>query len=238
VVKKFLKMIFNAVLIAALVFLIVLIITSTAANLTTRSLIFNPEDSIQPYPVAIIFGAGLNRDGSPSTVLRDRVATGVDLYKSGKVKKLLMSGDNRFLNYNEPGAMQQYAISQGVPETDIVMDYAGRRTYDTCYRAKHIFQLESAVLVSQDYHLPRAVFTCKELGLPAIAVRADRRTYRSLPSLIWKVREMPATLTAFVEVWLTHPQPVLGEPEPIFIAPQSEESSRHIMRKDGPTERL
>ncbi|MHC1784492.1 MAG: vancomycin high temperature exclusion protein [Anaerolineaceae bacterium] len=222
-VKKILKMILNAIIIAALVFLVVLVISSVAANLSTRSLIFNPEDSIPAHPVAIIFGAGLNRDGTPSTVLRDRVATGVDLYKTGKVRKLLMSGDNRFLNYNEPGAMQQYAISLGVPETDIVLDFAGRRTYDTCYRAKHIFQVESAVLVSQDYHLPRAVFTCKELGLPAIGVRADRRTYRSLPSLIWKVREMPATLTAFVEVWLTHPLPVLGKPEPIFLKPQSEE---------------
>lgn len=221
-IKKAFKMFINAILIAVLVFLVLLIFTNLAAYFTTRSLIFNPEEDFPMQPAAIVFGAGLNRDGSPSTVLRDRVATGVDLYKSGKVEKLLMSGDNRFLHYNEPGAMQQYAISLGVPVEDIVLDYAGRRTYDTCYRAMHIFQVPAAVLVSQDYHLARAVFTCRELGLTAVGVRADRRTYRSLPSMLWKIREMPATLTAFWEVWIARPLPVLGDQEPIAFNRQYE----------------
>ncbi len=85
-------------------------------------------------------------DGSPSSVLKDRVATAADLYNSGKINKILMSGDNRYLNYNEPGAMKAYALELGIPEYDIVLDYAGRRTYDTCYRAKEIFQLSSAIL--------------------------------------------------------------------------------------------
>ena len=89
--------------------------------------------------VAIVFGAEVKRDGTPSTVLRDRVETAVELYKNGKVKKLLMSGDNRFVNYNEPESMRQYALKLGMPDSDIVLDYAGRRTYDTCYRAKEIF---------------------------------------------------------------------------------------------------
>ncbi len=206
----------NALLIAASITLAVLIITNLAAYIFSRSLIFNPEDSPQK-PVAIVFGAGLNRDGSPSSILRDRVTTAVDLYFKGKVKKLLMSGDNRFLNYNEPGAMEKFAINLGVPQEDIITDFAGRRTYDTCYRAKYIFKVESAILVSQDYHLPRAVFTCQALGLPSVGVRADLRTYRSLPSTYWRIREMPATLTAFLEVWITHPLPVLGDPEPIIV---------------------
>jgi SanA protein len=209
-------MLLNAILIAASIILAVLVITNLAAYINSRSFIFNPEDSPQK-PVAIVFGAGLNRDGTPSSVLRDRVTTAVELYFSGKVKKLLMSGDNRFDNYNEPGSMQKFAIELGVPQEDIIMDFAGRRTYDTCYRAKQIFKVESAILVSQDYHLPRAVFTCQALGLPSIGVRADRRTYRSLPSAFWRLREMPATLTAFLEVWITHPLPVLGDPEPITI---------------------
>src|SRR5688572_3809580 len=89
--------------------------------------------------VAIVFGAGLLRDGSAGPVLSDRVETAVNLYKAGKVDKLLMSGDNRFVEYNEPEAMRQYALDVGVPDEDIVLDYAGRRTYDTCYRAKYIF---------------------------------------------------------------------------------------------------
>jgi vancomycin permeability regulator SanA len=107
--------------------------------------------------VAIIFGAGLRFDGTPTAMLRDRILTGADLYFSGKVEKLLMSGDNRFIEYNEPEAMRQFALSVGVPDDAIVLDYAGRRTYDTCYRAKTIFGLDRALLVTQDFHLPRAL---------------------------------------------------------------------------------
>ncbi len=162
--------------------------------------------------VAIVFGAGLQWDGTPSPVLRDRVATAADLYFSGKVKKILMSGDNRFLDYNEPGAMLNYALDLGVPREDIVLDYAGRRTYDTCYRAKAIFGLTDAVLVTQAFHLPRAVFTCNSLGLPAEGVIADRRKYVTGANM----REIPAGVVALWDVWIAHPLPVLGDPEPIF----------------------
>lgn len=167
-------------------------------------------------PVAIVFGAGLRRDGSPTLVLRDRVETAAELYKQGKVLKLLMSGDNRFEYYNEPEAMRQYALQLGVPDEDIVLDYAGRRTYDTCYRAGEIFGVKQAVLVTQFFHLPRAIYTCNMLGVEAVGVDADRAYYRKLARLVWNVRELPATLTALVDVHLTHPLPVLGEPEPIF----------------------
>lgn len=167
-------------------------------------------------PVAIVFGAGLWWDGSPSPVLRDRVATAAQLYFAGKVKKLLMSGDNRFLDYNEPGAMQEYALKLGVPEEDIVLDFAGRRTYDTCYRAREIFGLERAILVTQAFHLPRALYTCNQLGLRAIGVQADLRDYRRGARLYWQSREIPATLVALFELHVTRPLPVLGKPEPIF----------------------
>jgi SanA protein len=163
---------------------------------------------------AIVFGAGLTADGRPTAVLQDRVATAAALYKGGKVEKILMSGDNRFINYNEPGAMKAYAIELGVPEDDIVLDYAGRRTYDTCYRALEIFQLTEAVLVTQGFHLPRALYTCRVLGLDVVGVSADLRPYRD--SGFWGIREIPASLIAFVQVHLTHPEPVLGDPEPIF----------------------
>jgi vancomycin permeability regulator SanA len=167
-------------------------------------------------PVAIVFGAGLRRDGTPTLVLRDRVETAAELYKQGKVSKLLMSGDNRFEYYNEPEAMRQYARQLGIPDEDIVMDYAGRRTYDTCYRAGAIFGIKQAVLVTQLFHLPRAIYTCNNLGVEAVGVEADRTYYRKITRLFWTMRELPATLTALVEVHLTHPLPVLGEPEPIF----------------------
>jgi SanA protein len=166
--------------------------------------------------VAIVLGAGLQRDGTPSPVLRDRVAAAAELYFAGKVEKLLLSGDNRFLNYNEPGAMRNYALSLGVPDNALVLDYAGRRTYDTCYRARAIFGVDKAIVVTQGFHLPRALFLCNALGVKASGFSADRREYNRVSSLYWDMRELPATLVALWEAKITHPLPVLGDPEPIF----------------------
>ncbi len=174
-------------------------------------------EQVPETPVAIVFGAGLWWDGSPSPVLRDRVATAAQLYFAGKVKKLLMSGDNRFLDYNEPGAMQEYALKLGVPKEDIILDFAGRRTYDTCYRAREIFGLGQAILVTQAFHLPRALYTCNQLGIRAVGVPADLRDYRRGARLYWLARELPATMVALWEVHIARPLPVLGQPEPIFI---------------------
>jgi SanA protein len=165
---------------------------------------------------AIVFGAGLRRDGSPTTILRDRVETASSLYKQGKVEKLLFSGDNSNLDYNEPSAMKDYALQLGIPEKDVILDYAGRRTYDTCYRAKEIFGLQKALLVTQPYHLPRAVFTCNMLGLESSGVYADNYPYRKLSLGFWNLRELPATLVAFWELFISKPKPILGNPEPIF----------------------
>lgn len=170
--------------------------------------------------VAIVFGAGLWRDGSPTPVLRDRVATAAELFFSGKVERLLMSGDNRSIYYNEPGAMHGFATSLGVPEEAIVLDYAGHSTYDTCFRARDIFGVKDAILVTQKFHLPRALYTCNALGVKAVGVPADRREYQRRPFLFWNLREIPATMNAFWELHFTRPLPILGNPEPIF--PQEE----------------
>jgi SanA protein len=166
--------------------------------------------------VALVFGAGLRRDGSPTPVLRDRIATAAQLYFAGKVEKLLLSGDNRQVEYNEPGAMQAYAVSLGVPADDIVLDFAGRRTYDTCFRARQIFNVESAILVTQSFHLPRALYVCNALGTSAIGVPADQRNYRQRSLIFWNLRETAATMVALWEVHVSRPLPVLGDPEPIF----------------------
>ncbi len=162
--------------------------------------------------VAIVFGAAVYQDGTLSPMLQDRVETAVQLYQQGKVQKLLLSGDNRFADYNEPGAMQAYALSRGVPGEDIQLDYAGRRTYDTCYRAKAVFQLDEAVLVTQAFHLPRAIFTCQHLGVEAIGVVADRRPYDPR-SVRWStLREVASANVALLNVLIKKPAPVLGEP--------------------------
>lgn len=166
---------------------------------------------------AIVFGAGLLRDGTPSPVLKDRVSTAAQLYFAGKVQKLLLSGDNRFVDYNEPASMRVYALELGVPDEAIVMDFAGRRTYDTCYRAKNIFGLNQAILVTQQYHLSRALFTCNGIGLQAVGIPADMRTYHPHSLTYWTLREIPATLVALWQVWISHPLPVMGDPEPIIF---------------------
>jgi SanA protein len=166
--------------------------------------------------VAIVFGAGLRYDGTPTAILRDRVETAVQLYNNGKVEKLLMSGDNTAVEYNEPESMRQYALSLGIPDEAMVLDYAGRRTYDTCYRAKAIFGVESAILVTQDFHLPRALYLCNHLGIEAVGVEANNFYYRKISRLIWNTRELFATFGAFMDVYIYKPLPVLGDPEPIF----------------------
>ena len=173
-------------------------------------------DEIPSKKVAIIFGAGITRDGRPTAVLRDRVQAGVSLYEAGKVEYLLMSGDNRFEDYNEPLAMKNYALELGVPEEAIVMDFAGRRTYDTCYRAKYIFGVNEAILVTQQFHLPRALFLAKSFGIDAVGFSSDLRTYRKSTMTYWNIREIPAVFTAYWDVYIRRPLPVLGEYEPIF----------------------
>ncbi len=171
-------------------------------------------DDVPARDVAIVFGAGVWPDGTLSPVLADRVQTAVDLYGADKVHKLLMTGDNRRADYNEPARMRDYALSLGVPADDIVPDYAGRRTYDSCYRARRIFGVTEAILVTQSYHLDRALFTARNLGIDAVGVAADRRDYVYIEAYWW--RDLLATTLAWWEVKVTRPAPMLGEKEPIF----------------------
>jgi SanA protein len=165
--------------------------------------------------VAIVFGAGLTRSGEPTAVLYDRVALAAELYQRGLVKKLLLRGDNRFENYNEPEAMRRTAIKLGIPAEDLVLDYAGRRTYDSCYRAHEIFGVQRAILVTQAFHLERALYLCEAFGIDGVGVKADRRNYAGGAQTTWLVREAIATLGAWIDVNLTRPTPVLGPPLPI-----------------------
>ena len=215
--KTFLKWIWRLIralaLLGLLVFFLPRIITSIYTVFKVHSI-----DDVPADRVAIVFGAGLRRDGGPTAVLRDRVETAAQLYFDGKVEKLLMSGDNSEVNYNEPEAMRQHARSLGVPDEAIVLDYAGRRTYDTCFRAKAIFDIESAILVTQKFHMSRALFTCNVLGLKAVGVEANNYYYLKRSRLYWNIREQMATVGTFWDVYFKKPTPVLGEPEPIFPA--------------------
>jgi vancomycin permeability regulator SanA len=187
-------------------------------NLSTRSLRYNiDKTSVQNVPksqVAIVFGAGVDRQtGEPTPYLQWRVETAAKLLKSGRVQKILMSGDNSIQKYNEPVAMKKWAIKSGAKEDDIVLDYAGYSTYDTYYRARYIFKINSAVLVTQGYHLPRAVMTCNDLGVKSVGVAALRRGSDVAYNYI--VREWISTNKAMFQL-IAKPKPtVLGNSEPI-----------------------
>ena len=165
--------------------------------------------------VAIVFGARVYSRERLSAMLRDRVDTAIDLYHAGKVDKLILTGGQNGVEYDEAQGMMAHALERGVPAGALQPDYGGLRTYDSCYRAAHIFQIKQAVLVTQEFHLPRALLLCDNMGIEVVGVIADRRTY-SPRSIAWsETREIPALLAALVDLVRRPLPPILGEPIPL-----------------------
>lgn len=194
------------------------LVIRTRVSRQTRDQIFASGQDLPPvdpdlpgaWPAAIVFGAGYWPSGRLSDALADRMETAIALYQAGLVNKLLLTGDNRVVDYNEPAAMANYALARGVLEGDLVLDYAGRRTYDSCYRARAIFGLDEAVLVTQAFHLPRALYTCNHLGLKVVGVVADRHRYEY--GDWYRLRELLALARAWFDVKVFKPELVLGDP--------------------------
>lgn len=168
---------------------------------------------VPSQPIAIVFGAGVWEDGTPTPMLADRVQAAVDLYKAGRISKILMTGDNSSPDYNEVKVMQEYAAAQGIPVEDITLDYAGFSTYESCYRAKAVFGIAQAVLVTQNFHLPRAVYTCRQLGVEAIGLGTpDWGKFRQSTMIRYSFREFLAVLKALWETRVTRPKPTFLGP--------------------------
>jgi vancomycin permeability regulator SanA len=154
--------------------------------------------------VGIVFGAGLDETATyPSGVLKDRILTAVDLYKAGKIHKLLMSGDNSPY-HDETKIMINTAVLNGVSSLDIAGDHLGLRTYDSCYRAKSMYGINQAVLITQSFHLPRAMYICESLGIQVIGVIADRSKYQD--DWQFQMRDYAATILAFWQIYVDPPQ--------------------------------
>ena len=182
-------------------------------ELWSRSNVYIIDDAPEKQ-AALVFGARVYSNGRPSAMLADRIATGVDLFHTGKVEYLIMTGDGRTLEYNEPEAMRLFALSLGVPEEAILLDRYGLRTYDSCYRASQVFGFTNAIVVTQDFHVDRALLTCHGLGIDAAAVSADyqRPSGYARYSLIYShLREIPATLGAVLDI--------IGKVKPETISP-------------------
>jgi vancomycin permeability regulator SanA len=141
-------------------------------------------------------------------MLANRVESAVELYQNGRIHKLLMTGDNSTISYNEVMAMKQYAHNLGVPTQDITLDYAGFSTYESCYRAHKIFDIHRAVVITQNYHLPRAVYTCRQLGLKAVGLGTpDGEIYGLRGMLPYLLREVLANVKALWNIHITRPLP-------------------------------
>lgn len=159
----------------------------------------------------IVLGAGVRNDDTPTKMLEDRIIIGDRLYNENAANKIIMSGDHGRKEYDEVNVMKRYAIDEGIPSEDIFMDHAGFETYDTMYRAKEIFGVKKVVIVTQKYHLYRALYIAKSLGLEAYGVSSDLRYY-SKKMVYWKFREYIARVKAFGKcIWKPESQ-YLGEP--------------------------
>ena len=166
------------------------------------------ESKVPARGVAIVFGAGLEPDGTPSGMLADRLDAAIALQRSGKVKMLLMSGDNSRVDYNEVAAMERYALEHGIGKDKIVLDHAGFNTYDTCYRARTIFGVRRAVLITQEFHLQRAIYTCRGVGIDAVGYGTGDWGIYSVPMMVqYSVRETIADAHTLMDVNWTHRLP-------------------------------
>lgn len=170
------------------------------------------EPEVPAALVALVLGAEVNPDGTPSPFLAARLDVAHRLYDTGKVKVILVSGDNPNPEFNEPDAMRSYLINAGVPADKIVADYGGFSTYDSCARAIQVFSVRELIVVTQAYHLPRAVATCRQLGIDANGVgdESSRQFKSDWRSGAW--RDQAACLKAVVEL-ASGRDPLLGEPE-------------------------
>jgi len=192
-----------------MVFLIIIVAAMLLPRLVTSiftSPFLSTVDEVEVTEAALVFGAEVRDNGTPSAALRDRVLAGVDLYKAGKVKTLVMSGEDP-----EPIAMQTLAVQEGIPQEVIILDEGGLRTYDTCYRAINVYGYEEAIVVTQDFHLPRALYLCHFMGIDVQGVPAREGHYWRGSTLFWNVRESLATLLALWQIHITKPLPAITD---------------------------
>lgn len=197
----------------AIAFAVVLVFagTNAAAILTTQDDIVDQQAAASfDADAIIVLGASVYPDGTPSGILHDRLDDGIALYFAGAAPKIIMSGDNGTESYNECWAMKQYAISQGVPSEDVFCDHAGFSTYETMYRARHVFGADRVVIATQTYHLYRAVYDAQGVGMEAIGVPSDYGEYAN--QSWYDIREVFARTKDFFQVLFSVPSTFVGDP--------------------------
>lgn len=179
---------------------------------STEKYILAPENAGEGYDCILVLGCGVHGD-TPSHMLEDRLLQGIELYENGASEKMLMSGDHGKENYDEVNVMKDFAVRRGVSAENIFMDHAGFSTYESMYRAKEIFTAEKILIVTQDYHLHRAIYDARAMGIEAYGVASNPRTYAG--QLYRDIREILARNKDFIYC-IIKPEPTyLGDEIPV-----------------------
>ncbi|MFQ9515411.1 MAG: vancomycin high temperature exclusion protein [Eubacterium sp.] len=208
--KMIIKIICGLIVLGIIMALTVLGINLYMKHSVAKNIITIEEASDKDADCIIVLGAGVRTDGNPSWMLEDRIIIGEQLYEAGASKKLLMSGDHGREEYDEVNTMKNYAINDGIPSEDIFMDHAGFETYDTMYRAKEVFGAKKVIIVTQKYHMYRALYIAKSMGMEAYGVTSDLRGY-SKKQYYREVREWLARVKSFGKCILKSNPRYLGE---------------------------
>jgi len=204
----------NVVIVGIIVagfFLLLILVTNLGIYFATREYIFDETTEVPPAQVVLIPGAAVLSEGELSPIFIDRIDLAIRLYEVKKVSKILVSGDNSTVGYNEVNPVRLYLLSKSVSDQDIFLDHAGFDTYSSMYRARDIFGVTSILIATQSFHLPRAVFIAHRLGLEANGVNADighilNRNY---------IRKMFANEKAILDLIFLRKPKYLGKPIPI-----------------------
>ena len=178
---------------------------------TTGASIFSSMDKLPHTEAALVLGASVTAGGALSPILKERADEAISLYKAGKVDKILVTGDNATLTHDEVDPVGKYMVALGIPKDDIFLDHAGFDTYSSMYRARDVFDVQSMTIVSQPFHLPRAVFIAQSLGLKAYGVGAGKGELYVYNSL----REIPSSVKALYDISFSRVPKYLGEQYPI-----------------------
>jgi len=223
--------------IAAAVLLLILAVPfgiSGAMRLSVQDAVLTPQQAqTLDADCILVLGAGVwgqGEDARPSHMLADRLSVGLSLYGSGAAPKLLMSGDHGRKDYDEVNVMKDYAMEQGVPSRDVFMDHAGFSTYESLYRARDVFQAKRIIIVSQQYHLYRALYVARALGLEAYGVPADLRTYAG--QSYYDLREVLARNKDFFLCIVQSKPTYLGEAIPVMGNGDLTNDERYLVKEE------
>ncbi|MCT4584439.1 MAG: YdcF family protein [Peptostreptococcaceae bacterium] len=186
--------------------LILFIINNIVVNESKKKIYsLNQIDDVKQSNVGLVLGARVYTNGMVSPILADRLDIAIKLYNEKKINKLLFSGDHSKKNYDEVNAMMNYSLKKGVDKKDIYLDHAGFDTYSSLYRAKHIFNVKNLIVITQDYHLKRAVYIGNKIGINTYGVNSDKHSYPKIK--YYKRREFLARIKDFILVNLIKPKP-------------------------------